>query len=384
MEWVKRGEAGLGTVKEGIACIRQRLPFHFFSNINWVQQGAQMPFEKNIFESVALFIPLLMTVSGFGVLLWGAHRILISRHPEFGNEKMFPRQLVMLGLTVAAIVAVALALPVSENSRNQIIGLIGLAVSAIFAFSSTTIFSNLMAGILLRLTRPFRIGDFIYVGEYFGRVAERGLFDTEIQSENRELIAIPNTYLVSNPVSTVRSSGAIVSASLSLGYDVHYSQIEPLLIEAAEKSSLEEPFVQILELGNYSITYRVSGILAEVKGLITARSNLHRRVLDMLHGHGIEIMSPAFMAQRPLPDGQKIIPAPVKAQPTEQAPVVEEILFDKAEQAEKIDKERRALMEKIQQLEKALGDSTGEEKARIKDAIVKERERLQVYEAITD
>ena len=34
----------------------------------------------------------------------------------------------------------------------------------------------------------------------------------------------------------------------------------PLLIEAAEKSGLEEPFVHIIEIGNYSITYRISGL----------------------------------------------------------------------------------------------------------------------------
>ena len=336
-----------------------------------------MSFLNNIIELIALFLPFLLTALGFGVLLWGAYRILIGRHPEHGNERMFPRQLIMLGLTLASVVALAIALPVSESSRNQIIGLIGLVISGIFAFSSGNIFANLMAGILLRVTSPFQIGDFIYVRDYFGRVAERGLFDTEIQSENRELIAIPNTYLISNPVSTVRSSGAIVSASLSLGYDVHHSQVESLLIKAAEKSGLGEPFVHILELGDYSISYRISGVLAEVKGLITARSNLRLAVLDMLHGHGIEIMSPAFMNQRRLDEAQRIIPTPAMEQPSKKPPVAEEIMFDKAEQAEQLDKEKKDLMEHIQQLETSLTEAPDIEKKRIKEVIEDERERLK-------
>ncbi len=182
-------------------------------------------------------------------------------------------------------------------------------ISGTFAFSSTTIMANLMAGVMLRMTRPFRTGDFIRVESYFGRVAERGLLDTEIQDESRELIAIPNTYLISHAVTVVRSSGTIVSTTLSLGYDVHHLVVEPLLLRAAERARLEDPFVHVLELGNYAITYRVSGLLVEVKNLLTVRSNLCREILDVLHEEQIEIASPTIMNQRRWPEETKLIPA---------------------------------------------------------------------------
>ena len=335
---------------------------------------------NRLFEIIALFLPLLMTVAGFAVLLWGVHRLLIGRHGNLGNERMFPRQLAMLGLFFAAIVAVTLALPVSDSARNQVLWVIGLVISGIFAFSSSTIFANLMAGILLRITKPFRIGDFVNVRDTFGRVAERGLFDTEIQSENRELIAIPNTYLISNPVSTVPGSGAIVSASLSLGYDIHHARVEPLLIEAAEKSGLEEPFVHILELGNYAVTYRVSGVLGEVKGLITARSNLYRAVLDVLHGHGIEITSPVYQNQRRLAEDKQCIPDPVSGKAGEKAPAAEEIVFDKAEQAQQNENNKKDLQENIRQLEKELKEEVSADKNNIKEALENARERLKAFE----
>ena len=61
----------------------------------------------------------------------------------------------------------------------------------------------------------FRSGDFIRVKEYFGRVTERGLLDTEIQTETRELISIPNAFLISNPVQVIRSSGTISKSARS-------------------------------------------------------------------------------------------------------------------------------------------------------------------------
>lgn len=339
-----------------------------------------MPFFNMITEIFSLFLPFATTAAVCGALLWGTHWILIGRHPEIGNERMFPRQLVMLGLTLAGTVALVLALPVSDSSRNQVIGLIGLVISGIFAFSSSTIFTNLMAGIMLRVTKPFRTGDFVSVGNHFGRVAERGLLDTEIQTESRELLALPNTYLITNPVSVVRTSGTIVSVKLSLGYDIHHSEVESLLMDAVKKSGLDEPFIQILELGDHSITYKANGLLTDIKILLTARSTLCRSILDTLHNHGIEILSPAYMNQRRLSDEMKVIPRQMIQELSKEIPVAEEVVFDKAEQAEQAEKEKQQFIAAIEECQKALEGASGKDKKRLEEKMEECRERLKLLE----
>ncbi|MBA3016385.1 MAG: mechanosensitive ion channel family protein [Proteobacteria bacterium] len=341
-----------------------------------------MQISSRIINFLLAFLPSFSIFIASGAVLWGSHWFLIGRRPELGNERKFPLQILMLALTIVSILAIVIALPISESFRNKIIGLIGILLSGIIAFSSTNVIANLMAGVLLRITKPFRTGDFIRVGDFFGRVSERGLFDTEIQSESRELIALPNTYLVNNPVSTIRNSGAIVSVTLSLGYDVHHLQIESLLIQAAEESGLKDPFVNILELGNFSITYRISGLLTEVKWLITAQSSLFRVVLDTLHGQGIEIMSPSFMNQRRIGDDQTIIPTFVQATPVKETVDAEEIVFDKAEQAEQREGEQQQLIEDIINLETALKGTQDEKKDQVRENLEKKRERLKVVEQI--
>ncbi|MBN2035762.1 MAG: mechanosensitive ion channel [Chitinispirillaceae bacterium] len=122
-------------------------------------------------HKIMRFIPLGLVISGSLLVMLFSHWLLIGRFKNLGNERRFPRQLVMLGLGTICLVAIIIVLPIPENMRNQLIALIGLLASGILAFSSTTVFANLMAGILLRTTKPFRIGDFIRVREYFGRVA---------------------------------------------------------------------------------------------------------------------------------------------------------------------------------------------------------------------
>jgi small conductance mechanosensitive channel len=335
-----------------------------------------MDFYTALFETFKSLLPTIGTLTSAVIFLWAMNWLLLARRPELGNERKVPLQMVMLGLTLASIIAVVISLPIEESLRNQIVGLIGIVISGLIAFSSTNIIANLMAGVLLRITKPFKTGDFIRVGDFFGRVSERGLFDTEIQSETRDLIALPNSYLTNNAVSTVRSSGAIVSATLSLGYDTHHLKIEPLLIEAATKSGLTEPFVHIIELNDFSISYRISGLLSEVKGMITARSNLLRSVLDTLHESGIEIMSPSFMNQRKLEDNTLIIPRRQKSKIQIETTDAEGIVFDKAEKAHQIESEKGKLYEEVSVLEAQLKEASAEDKEQITEAITQLKEQI--------
>ena len=123
---------------------------------------------------MSMFIPLFGSILGVFTFLFVTYWVLLGRNQNIGNEKKLPRQLILLGIFVAGTVIIALALPVSESTRNQIIALIGVLVSGIIVLSSTNITANIMAGIMLRTTKPFRIGDFVWVDNNFGRVTERG------------------------------------------------------------------------------------------------------------------------------------------------------------------------------------------------------------------
>jgi small-conductance mechanosensitive channel len=313
------------------------------------------------------------------IVIAAALRHWFERSSSSSQGHQMRNQLILLALTAVGLVIVVLMLPISNEFRGEILGLVGIVLSAGIALSSTTFLGNMLAGLMIRAVRNFRSGDFIGVQEHFGRVSERGLFHTEIQTEERNLVTLPNLYLVTNPVTTVRSSGTIVSATVSLGYDVPRGRIEELLLEAARRAELADPFVMTQELGDFSVTYRIAGLLTEVKSLISARSRLRGAMLDSLHGGGIEIVSPLFHNQRKLEPDQVFIPKvePRKVAKVEQgAPVPEEILFDKADQAEAEEEMERTLSsvsDEISALETELKGASEAEKP----ALERKRERLE-------
>jgi len=289
----------------------------------------------------ALLIGLLLAF-----VLAGAYRLLLGRHPGLGAEARLPRQLALLALTLASVLLVLLLFPMSETTRGQVLSLFGIVLTAVIALSSTTFVANVMAGLMLRVIHSFSPGDFLRVGEQFGRVTDRGLMHTEIQTEERNLTTLPNLYLVNHPVSVIHGSGTVIDATVSLGYDVPRRQVEELLKQAAVEIELEEPFVRVESLGDYAVVYRIAGFLPEVKQLLTRRSNLRKAMLDVLHGAGIEIVSPSFMNQRQLPENRRFIPPqPAVEQPPAAEEAPEEMIFDKAEEAEQKERARQALEE---------------------------------------
>lgn len=327
--------------------------------------ATQTSLVDTVLSALFPFVPLLVAIVLVISVLIALHYLLLAKQSHLTSEQKLPRQVGMLVLTIIGSVVIAMTLPVSESTRNQVIALIGVLISGVIAFSSTTMVGNLMAGIVLRVNRPFKVGDFIKVEGYSGRVTEMGLLDVEIQTESRELIAFANTLMVNSPVSVTRASGAIVSVDISLGYDMHHSIIEKHLLVAAENAQLSEPFVQVVGLGDFSVSYRISGLLTEVKSLLSARSRLHKAVLDALHNADIEIVSPSFMNQRPQPDGLKMIAkSPAHTKQEEASP--EDVIFDKAEEAEQKEKSKETLMQTIADIDAKIAESDGENRDELK------------------
>jgi small conductance mechanosensitive channel len=333
---------------------------------------------------VSDWLPVIITILVFGGLTWLTQVLLFNKLKHTGNENIFARQLVMLLLMLVGLISVVISLPLKENLELQILSLIGLILSGLLAFSSTTIFGNLVAGAMMRFTQPFRTGDFIRFDDTFGRVTELGLFDCEIQTQTRELVSIPNSMLISKAVSVIRRSGTIISVELSLGYDLHHSRIDELLLQAAKQSGLEEPFVHITQLGDFSVNYKVSGLLVEIKNLLTARSNLHRNVLDCLHDNDIEIMSPNYISQHAGLDVKRVIAHSPKFKKVVNESNAEEVVFDKAEQAQQIASNKTEMLKKIEVLNQRLAAAEKDEHKTLENQIEQLKTKIKELKHVVD
>lgn len=299
-----------------------------------------------------------------------ARRFTLSRKERGG----YRGQLALFFVVALCLLAILIAIPLEDQIRKETFSLVGIVLSAALALSSTTFLGNLIAGGMLRTVRHFDLGDWVRVGEHFGRVTERGLLHTEIQTADRDLTTLPNLLLATEPVKVVRRSGTIVGAKVGLGYGVPHARVEEELLRAASSIGLTDAFVAVEELGDFTVNYRVAGKLTEVDELISRRSKLRRAVLDALHEAGIEIMSPhVFTVQQSA--GEPVIPEETGGAREAVAPP-EAVAFDKADRAKTLAEVRTAIDElqtKLRETDGRLSELADEERG----ALDAERTRME-------
>lgn len=333
---------------------------------------------------LALSAVEIALIIGIAILL---HRVVMKRLAEEPGSN-FRSQLLALGLGLTALIAMVVVLPIGDALRGQLLGFLGILLSAVIALSSTTFVGNVMAGAMLRVIKSCRPGSYVEIGDNIGRISEMDLFHCEIQTEERDLVTLPNLYMVTNPMRVLRSSGTIITVQVSLGYDVPRTTIEKLLLEAAEQAELTDAFVQTRELGDFSVTYRVCGLLTDLSKLIATRSRLRNAVMDSLHGGGVEIVSPTFMNQRPQQPGEKMIPKMPARAATEStdAAAPDAVVFDKAVEAESIEGVREkyeAAKTQLAELEVLLKDASDDNvKTALEGKIEQVKQRIERWRTV--
>lgn len=118
---------------------------------------------------------------------------------------------------IGVVIACIIAFPGLQ--LGDIIATLGLGSVAVgFAFQD--IFKNFLAGVLLLLQEPFRIGDQIIVDDYEGTVEQIDIRTTKIRTYNGERVILPNANVFTSAVQVRTAFG---SRRTDLGVGVDYN-----------------------------------------------------------------------------------------------------------------------------------------------------------------
>lgn len=178
------------------------------------------------------------------------HRNLVRVFQRIGGALIF-----FIGLMVAMVIAIPGFTPA------KLVGALGIGSVAIgFAFKD--IFQNLLSGILLLLSEPFRIGDQIVSGEFEGTVEDIKVRATTIRTYDGRQVVIPNSQLYTS-VLTVNTAykRRRLELTVGIGYEDDIRKAKEVILQALEKaetvSKLAEPSVVATEFGASSIDLKV-------------------------------------------------------------------------------------------------------------------------------
>ncbi|MBX3324142.1 MAG: mechanosensitive ion channel [Phycisphaeraceae bacterium] len=178
-------------------------------------------------------------------------KIEITLARFFGN-------LVRYGVLVLGGLVILDTFGVKTTSFAAVIAAVGFAIG--LSLSGTL--SNVAAGVLLLVFRPFKVGDVVSAGGVMGKVDEIGLFTTVFDTPDNRRIIVPNGSIYGSTIENVTFHATRrVDVAVGTAYAANLDRTREVLVRAAEGVEGRLPdrdvVVYLSELGSSSIQWSV-------------------------------------------------------------------------------------------------------------------------------
>jgi len=227
------------------------------------------------------------------VIAWWLGRVL----GQWLETKRVEPPIVMLAVRVIRLLVFLVALLQALDKLSVPIGpmLAGIGVAGVgIGLALQGVLGNLVAGLTIIFTKPFRVGEYIEVAGVSGQVKQIELFSTMLLHADMSLVMVPNRKLVGE---ILHNYGQIRQLDLSVGV-AYGTDIESALkivreILAANSRALKDPvpFTGIAALGDFSIQIMIKP-WTKVADYNPAQVEIYEAVLNQFRANKIEIPFP--------------------------------------------------------------------------------------------
>jgi len=203
--------------------------------------------------------------------------------------------------------AVVVAYPYIPGSGSEAFRGVSLFAGVVFSLGSTSAISNIVAGYTMTYRRAFRVGDRVKIAGVIGDVTDIRLQVTTVKTTKNEEVVIPNATILNSEIVNYTAlavdKGLILHTKVGIGYEVPWRQVEAMLLLAAERTPglLESPRPFVLQQGlaDYAVDYELNVYCSDPREMIPLYTALHRNIQDVFNEHGIQIMTPSYVADTP-------------------------------------------------------------------------------------
>jgi len=205
----------------------------------------------------------------------------------------------MLIVRILYIVVMLFAIVVALDKFGfQIAPLVaGIGVAGLgLGIAMQGVLSNVMAGLTIIFTKPFRVGEYVEIAGVRGDVAAIELFSTTLLHPDRSRVIIPNRKLVGEILhnfGTMRQLHLTVAVPLLADVAAALTAATDVVTRNARVLKDPAPLVGIAAVGDTAIRVGVHPWV-RVSDVIPAEAELYRALTEQFRGLGIRLgLSPA-------------------------------------------------------------------------------------------
>ncbi len=248
---------------------------------------------------VALTLPIARATRH---LLTIAEKNLVAKTESKLDDTALPwiNRILSWGIVALGVMVAAETMGISIAPLLAGASVLGIGIS----FAAKDTLSNLIAGVLLIVDRPFEVGDRIEIWgapklqANWGDIVEIGIRATKIRTTDNIIVIIPNNEIMRRDIINYTASGASIRLRIPIGiaYDANVEQAKKLCLQAADECEhVKEhpvPACILRSFGASSVDLQLRVWLQDARRRRDADDWITERVKVLFDAAGIEIPYP--------------------------------------------------------------------------------------------
>lgn len=258
----------------------------------------------------------IISILIFSIILERTIRYLIGKFLNKNAEQLkvdktryvFLKHVVTATIYSLAIIAIIYSLPKFRSLAVSLFAGAGI-FAAILGFASQAAFSNIISGVFMVVSKPFKVGDRIEVGkQYVGIVEDITLRHTVIRSFDNQRIVIPNSVISSETLTNAHLYEDEVRRNID--FEVDYESDIDLVMQIMQSACESHPLcidfrtpeyltnglpkvqVRLIQFGQSSITFRAYAWAKDSADAFDMHTQLNVIIKKQFDKNGIRIPFP--------------------------------------------------------------------------------------------
>ncbi|MHA7840319.1 MAG: mechanosensitive ion channel family protein [Gammaproteobacteria bacterium] len=256
-------------------------------------------FGKNHVSLISFFIAIVTFLILFYLTRF-SQRVLTEKvfpytNLEQGAQHALKIGLGYIGFALSLIIAISV-FGIDLSSLAMIVG----ALSVGIGFGLQSAVGNFVAGIIMLIERPIKIGDRIVVGDVEGIVRRISVRATELETFDQSSILVPNSDLINGRVRnwTFRNELNRVDIPIRVAYETDPQTVKAILIKAAlnNEAIVDDPEPQVLfkDFAESSKNFMLQVFLKDISKRNRIDSELRYAIDSLFKEAGIIIPYPHY------------------------------------------------------------------------------------------
>jgi small-conductance mechanosensitive channel len=192
-------------------------------------------------------------------------RYLWDLYFEHRRQTVIPKFLRELVALVIFLIALLLVLSFGYHAERELRGLLATsgAAAIILAFATQNLLGGVIAGMSLQINKPYKVGDWLQVGEHFAEVMEINWRSTRLRTNDAIYLDIPNNEIVRQTIVNLHYPEQLHAMRIRVGvdYNIPPNKVKDALLQATLHAEWvvkdPEPKVFLVDFGDFAITYEI-------------------------------------------------------------------------------------------------------------------------------